>query len=97
MKVVIIVDVYDVIISQCCYSVGMILVVVLKILYDNSGIQFDFKLVVKFIECIGIYFFGVLVEMMSGEVGVVILVDLVNCLLFKVVLLLDVNKNFMQQ
>ncbi|MGB3620982.1 HD-GYP domain-containing protein [Ketobacter sp. MCCC 1A13808] len=96
-KVVTIVDAYDAITSQRCYSAGTTSAAALKILYDNSGTQFDPKLVVKFIECIGIYPPGALVEMMSGEVGVVISVDPVNRLLPKVALLLDANKNPMQQ
>ena len=91
-KVVTIVDAYDAITSQRCYSKGNTSATALKILYENSGSQFDPKLVVKFIECIGIYPPGALVEMSSGEVGVVLSVEPENRLLPKVALLLDANK-----
>lgn len=96
-KVVTIVDAYDAITSQRCYSKGNTSATALKILYENSGSQFDPKLVVKFIECIGIYPPGALVEMVSGEVGVVLSVEPENRLLPKVALLLDENKLPMQQ
>ncbi|MBA55451.1 MAG: hypothetical protein CMK89_13435 [Pseudomonadales bacterium] len=96
-KVVTIVDAYDAITSQRCYSKGNTSATALKILYDHSGTQFDPKLVVKFIECIGIYPPGALVEMSSGEVGVVLSVEPENRLLPKVALLLDENKKPTQQ
>lgn len=96
-KVVTIVDAYDAITSQRCYSRGNTSATALKILYENSGSQFDPKLVVKFIECIGIYPPGALVEMTSGEVGVVLSVEPENRLLPKVALLLDENKHPIQQ
>ncbi|MCP5015509.1 MAG: HD-GYP domain-containing protein [Ketobacter sp.] len=96
-KVVTIVDAYDAITSQRCYSKGNTSAAALKILYENSGSQFDPKLVVKFIECIGIYPPGALVEMVAGEVGIVLSVNPENRLLPKVALLLDENKQPMQQ
>ena len=96
-KVVTIVDAYDAITSQRCYSKGNTSATALKILYEHSGTQFDPKLVVKFIECIGIYPPGALVEMGSGEVGVVLSVEPENRLLPKVALLLDENKKPTQQ
>ncbi|RLU00695.1 HD-GYP domain-containing protein [Ketobacter sp.] len=96
-KVVTIVDAYDAITSQRCYSKGNTSATALKILYENSGSQFDPKLVVKFIECIGIYPPGALVEMASGEVGVVLSVEPTNRLLPKVALLLDADKQPMPQ
>lgn len=91
-RVVSIVDAYDAITSRRCYSEPRASAEALKILYEHSGTQFDQKLVVKFIECIGIYPPGSLVEMDSGEVGVVLSVDPENRLLPKVSLLLDADK-----
>jgi len=96
-KVVTIVDAYDAITSQRCYSDGNTSATALKILYENSGTQFDPKLVVKFIECVGIYPPGAVVEMQSGEVGVVLSVEPENRLLPKVVLLLGPDKKPMPQ
>ncbi len=96
-KVVTIVDAYDAITSQRCYSDGNTSATALKILYENSGTQFDPKLVVKFIECVGIYPPGAVVEMQSGEVGVVLSVEPENRLLPKVALLLGPDKKPMPQ
>lgn len=96
-RVVSIVDAYDAITSRRCYSAPKSSAEALKILYEHSGTQFDQKLVVKFIECIGIYPPGSLVEMTSGEVGVVLSVSAENRLLPKVALLLDADKKPMRQ
>ncbi|MFZ5604575.1 MAG: HD-GYP domain-containing protein [Pseudomonadota bacterium] len=96
-RAVSIVDAYDAITSRRCYSAPRASAQALKVLYENSGTQFDQKLVVKFIECIGIYPPGSLVEMDTGEVGVVLSVDAENRLLPKVSLLLDPEKRPMSQ
>ncbi len=91
-RVVSIVDAYDAITSRRCYSEPRSSAEALKILYDNGGSHFDKKLVVKFIESIGIYPPGSVVEMGSGEVGVVLSADPDNRLLPKIALLLDADK-----
>lgn len=96
-KVVSVVDAYDAITSRRCYSAGTTSAEALKILYENSDSQFDKRLIIKFIECIGIYPPGALVEMNTGEVGIVLSVDPGHRLLPKVALLLDAKKNPMAQ
>lgn len=91
-RAVSIVDAYDAITSRRCYSPPRPSAEALKILYENGGTHFDKKLVVKFIESIGIYPPGSVVEMDSGEVGVVLSADPENRLLPKIALLRDVNK-----
>lgn len=92
-RAVSIVDAYDAITSRRCYSEPKPSAQALKILYENAGTHFDKKLVVKFIESIGIYPPGSVVEMDSGEVGVVLSADPENRLLPKIALLLDANKH----
>lgn len=92
-RAVSIVDAYDAITSRRCYSAPKPSAEALKILYENAGTHFDQKLVVKFIESIGIYPPGSVVEMDSGEVGVVLSADPENRLLPKIALLLDANKH----
>jgi putative nucleotidyltransferase with HDIG domain len=92
-RVVSIVDAYDAITSRRCYSAPQSSAQALKILYEAAGSQFDQKLVVKFIESIGIYPPGSVVEMDSGEVGVVLSADPDNRLLPKIALLRDADKN----
>lgn len=96
-RLVTIVDAYDAITSMRCYSAGKSSAAALKILYDNRGTQFDEKLVVKFIECIGLYPPGALVEMNSGEIGVVLSVDPAHRLQPKVALVRDASKQPMVQ
>lgn len=88
-KIVTIVDAYDAITSRRIYSGANNSATGLKILYQNRGTQFDEELVVKFIECIGIYPPGTIVEMTNGEVGIVISADPRNRLLPRVCMILD--------
>lgn len=67
-----IVDAYDAITSQRCYSPAQSSDRALNILYANRGTQFDEMLVIRFIESVGVYPPGVPVELSSGEVAVVI-------------------------
>lgn len=96
-RAVTVVDAYDAITSRRCYSRGQTSASALKILYQHSGTQFDPALVVKFIECLGIYPPGALVEMVTGEVGVVLSVEPENRLLPKVALLLGTDKRPINQ
>ncbi|HDZ55980.1 MAG TPA: HD-GYP domain-containing protein [Pseudomonas xinjiangensis] len=96
-RVITIVDAYDAITSVRCYSSSNSSAEALRILYANRSAQFDEKLVVKFIECIGIYPPGALVEMNTGEVGVVLSVDPLKRLLPKVALVRDADKGHMEQ
>lgn len=97
VRAITVVDAYDAMTSQRCYSKSMSPATALKILYDNIGTQFDESLVIKFIECIGLYPPGSLVEMTSGEVGIVLSVDPLHRLSPKVGLVLDRQKRPMQQ
>jgi HD-GYP domain-containing protein (c-di-GMP phosphodiesterase class II) len=87
-----IVDAYDGLTSPRMFSEQKSSTAALKILYEQRGKQFDQDLVVKFIECVGLYPPGCIVELSSGEVGVVIASDADNRLHPKVVLVLDGNK-----
>ena len=97
IRAITIVDAYDAITSSRCYSGSHSSAEALKILYNNRGTQFDEKLVVSFIECIGIYPPGSLVEMNTGEIGVVLSVDPLHRLLPKIALVRDENKQPIEQ
>lgn len=71
-KVVAVVDTYDAITSNRVYQQGRSHMEALNILNKASGNHFSSDLVVKFIECIGIYPPGSLVELGNGEVAIVI-------------------------
>ena len=58
-------------------------------LYNLRNVQFDGPLVEQFVQCIGIFPVGSLVELNSGEVGIVIAQNLVRRLLPRVMVILD--------
>ena len=65
----------------------------LNILYNGRDTQFDRPLVEQFIQCIGIYPVGALVEMNSGEIGIVIAQNLIRRLQPRVMVVLDAKGN----
>jgi hypothetical protein len=87
-----IVDAYDAMTSNRVYCKEKSSTAALKILYEQRGKQFDQELVVKFIECVGLYPAGCIVELSSGEVGVVIASDAENRLYPRVALVLNAAK-----
>jgi len=91
-KMVAIVDVYDAITSDRCYHNGMSPTEALTKMYGWRLTDFDGELMEQFIQCVGIYPVGSVVELTSGEVGIVISVNPDSRLRPKVNLLLDGNK-----
>ena len=91
-KLVAIVDVYDAITSERCYHKGMAPTEALTKMYGWRMTDFDAELLEQFIQTVGIYPVGTLVELNTGEVGIVISVNPVARLRPKVDLLLDAEK-----
>lgn len=91
-KIVAIVDVYDAITSDRVYHDGMAPTEALTKMYEWRHRDFDPELLEQFIQCIGIYPIGSLVELSSGEVGVVISINPQFRLRPKVALVLDGDK-----
>lgn len=71
-KIIGIVDAYDAITSTRIYDKGRASMQALDIINRNAGSQFDEELASDFIQLIGIYPPGSIVEMTNGEVGIVI-------------------------
>jgi len=92
IRIVTIVDAYDAITSDRPYKSGVQPVVALKILYAERDLHFDKELVESFIQMIGIYPPGSLIEMTSGEVGVVVSSNSEKRLQPKVELMLNADK-----
>lgn len=92
-KIVAITDTYDAITSNRCYENGKSSMQALKIISECSGNQFDPELASQFIKCIGIFPPGTIVEMTTGEVGIVISAQQGNRLKPSVLFLLDENKH----
>ncbi|WP_126457062.1 HD-GYP domain-containing protein [Sulfuriflexus mobilis] len=71
-RVVSIVDIYDAITSDRIYHHGMNTLDALKNMFEWRVTDLDSELVERFIQCLGIYPIGSLVELNSEEVGIVI-------------------------
>lgn len=87
-----IVDVYDAITSDRCYHSGMSAHEALRSMYEWRFQNFHPHLLEQFIQCMGIYPVGSLVELNRGDVGVVITVNRERRLRPKVTLVLRPDK-----
>jgi putative nucleotidyltransferase with HDIG domain len=96
-RIVSIVDAYDTMTSNRAYAATKSSANAIKEIYANKGTQFDQTMVVRFIETIGLYPPGCIVELSEGEVGVVIAADPASRLLPTVALLRDSDKMPMYQ
>jgi hypothetical protein len=65
----------------------------LNMLYAGRNTQFDGPLVEQFIQCIGIYPVGAIVELHTAEIGIVIAPNPVMRLFPKVMVVLDSDRN----
>lgn len=84
-----IVDCYDAITSDRAYRGGMSAHMALKQMYEWRGRDFHTGLVEQFIQCMGIYPIGSVVELNTGEIGVVVTMNRVRRLKPRVTLVLS--------
>ena len=91
-KIVSIVDTYDAITSNRCYDRARSSKEALDIIYRCRGEQFDEELALSFIQCIGIYPAGSIIETRSGEVAIVIRANPSNRLRPRLLLVRDSDK-----
>jgi HD-GYP domain-containing protein (c-di-GMP phosphodiesterase class II) len=91
-RIAAIVDCYDAITSHRSYARAIPPSVAIKKLYEWKDIDFQAELVEEFIQAIGIYPAGTLVELSSGEVAVVAAEYRTRRLRPKVMVLLDADK-----
>lgn len=96
-RVVTIADAYDAISSDRVYQTGRSHLESIKILNDISGMHLDAGLTIRFIECVGIYPAGSIVEMSNGEVALVVEVNPKAKIRPKVLLLKDADKKPCQE
>lgn len=87
-----IVDTYDAITSVRAYAKPMSPHGAVALLYDWRGVDFQEELVEQFIQAIGIYPTGTLVELSTGEVGVITSLNGLKRLRPRVMVLLDSDK-----
>ena len=71
-RIVSIVDAYDAMTADRCYSNAMSSTDALRIIYNLRGTQFDEDLVIRFIESVGLYPPGTIVELHNGLIGIVL-------------------------
>ena len=86
------IDTYCAITSHKCYAKGVYHQEALEQIHKLSGKQFSSELVDQLVQFMGMYPVSSLVEMNTGEVGVVIQQNQVRRLLPRLMLLLDPNK-----
>lgn len=96
-RIAAIADTYDAMTSERSYAQAMAPAVAIKELYRARDIKFQAELVEAFIQAVGIYPAGTLVELTSGEVGVVVAESRTRRLLPKVILILDPRKQHYQR
>lgn len=92
-KIAGIVDCYDAIISERPYASAMSPHDAVKKLYEWRDIDFQAELVEQFIQVVGIYPVGTIVELTDGRVGVVVVQHRVWRLRPQVMILLNANKD----
>ncbi|HUW97955.1 MAG TPA: HD-GYP domain-containing protein [Acidiferrobacter sp.] len=87
-----IVDTYDAITSDRAYRAGISAYVALTNLYRGRNKDYHGELVDQFIQCMGVYPIGSIVEMNTGSIGVVITVNRHRRLRPRISLVFDENK-----
>jgi len=87
-----IVDFFDAVTSERCYAPAISSHEAVRQLYELRGTAFQEELVEQFIQMLGVYPTGTLVELTTGDVGVVISQNRVRRLRPKIMLLLDPHK-----
>ncbi len=70
-----IIDVYDAITSNRCYSKALPAYEGIKKLYEWGKTDFNLPFVERFIQCLGIYPLGTVVQLDSSEIGVVMSIN----------------------
>lgn len=91
-RIIAIVDAYDAMTADRCYQSAKTSTEAIKIIYQERGRHFDDKLALKFLQTVGLYPPGSIVELYSGEVGIVLETNLRYRHLPKVILLRDAEK-----
>jgi len=91
-RIAAIVDYYDAITSDRAYNPGLPPHLAIRKLYERRNIDFQEELVEQFIQTLGVYPTGSLVELNTGEVGIVLSQNRTRALRPKIMLILDKDK-----
>lgn len=92
-KIAAIVDCYDAITSDRPYSVAVSPHEAIRSLYEWRNVDFQEEVVEQFIQCLGVYPTGTLVELNTGQIGIVLSQNRVRRLRPKVMLVLNGDKH----
>lgn len=88
-----IVDFFDAVTSERAHDNAMSPHAAIRYLYELRNTQFQEELIEQFIQTLGVYPVGTLVELSNGEVGIVMGQNQVRRLRPKIILVLDADKN----
>jgi HD-GYP domain-containing protein (c-di-GMP phosphodiesterase class II) len=91
-RIAALVDCYDAITSERAYSRAMSAYDAVQLIYEWRDKDFQVDMVEQFIQCIGLYPTGTLVELSTNEVGLVLSQNRLRRLRPKIMLVLDSNK-----
>ncbi len=97
VQIVALVDFYDAVTSDRAYHDRISPHEAINLMYESASKHFSKELLENFINCLGIYPVGSIVELESGEVGVVIAVNLRRKLLPTLSLVLAKDKNALKR
>lgn len=87
------VDSFDALTEPRPYGETLAPAAALRVFYDERGSTFDGPLVEQFIQCIGTYPVGAIVELQTSEIGIVIARNPRLKLFPRVMVILDVHRN----
>ena len=96
-KIISIVDAYDAMTATRCYSKAITTTEALRRIYNGRGKQFDEILAIQFIKAIGLFPSGSIVELYSGDIGIVIETNQERRHLPKIILVRNAQKQPRQQ
>lgn len=96
-RIVSIADIYDAVTSERVYHMGMSSSKGASLLYELRDHHLDTDLVESFIQCIGLYPVGTVVETQSGEVGIVVSSDARHRMNPSILMVLDQAKQRYKQ
>jgi HD-GYP domain-containing protein (c-di-GMP phosphodiesterase class II) len=92
-----IIDCYDAMTSDRPYSPAQSAYSALQDIYNWRGTSFQPELVEQFLQCMGVYPTGSLIEMTNGEVGIVITQNTTQRMRPKIMLLLNEHKEHLTE
>jgi len=91
-RIIAIVDAYDAMTADRCYSRAIPSTEALKIIFKDRGTHFDERLALEYIKCVGLYPPGSIVELVNGLVGIVLETNYRYRHLPKIIVVRDLNK-----